>query len=112
MKAGERGSRGKQRKNKRERGVSPYLASVEYKLNEMYHDASTDVPHAELLTKLTTHGEGHSWLNEFLDEEEGEGRKGGMGEMGEMGEEGKGEREKWGKGGRGKGKPLCFGYLQ
>ena len=97
MKEGERGSRGKQRKNKRKRGVSPYLASVEYKLNEMYHDASTDVPHAELLTKLATHGEGHSWLNEFLDGEEGEGRRGeggrGEGGMGEMGEGRKGQRK-------------------
>ena len=92
MKEGERGSRGKQRKNKRKRGVSPYLASVEYKLNEMYHDASTDVPHAELLTKLATHGEGHSWLNEFLDEEEGEGRR-GEGGTGEMGEGRKGQRK-------------------
>ena len=90
MKEGERERKPREaKKEQRERGeVSPYLTSVEYKLNEMHDDASTDVPHAELLTKHVTHGEGHSWLNEFLDEEEGGGRRG----------EGKGTI----------GKPLCL----
>lgn len=76
MREGERKVKGaKKEQRERERG-SPYLASVEYKLNEMHDDASTDVLHAELLPKLMTHREGHSWLNEFLDEEEGEGGRG------------------------------------
>ena len=76
VREGERKVKGaKKEQRERERG-SPYLASVEYKLNEMHDDASTDVLHAELLPKLMTHREGHSWLNEFLDEEEGEGGRG------------------------------------
>ena len=83
VREGERKVKGaKKEQRERERG-SPYLASVEYKLNEMHDDASTDVLHAELLPKLMTHREGHSWLNEFLDEEEGEGgREGGRGRRG------------------------------
>ena len=82
------------KKEQRERRGSPYLASVEYKLNEMHDDASTDVLHAELLPKLMTHREGHSWLNEFLDEEEGEGgREGGRGGGGKR----RGEKEKEGQ---------------
>ena len=107
-----KGAKKEQRERERERG-SPYLASVEYKLNEMHDNASTNVLHAELLPKLMTHREGHSWLNEFLDEEEGEGgREGGRGGGGKReekgGEEGgreekEGEEEE-GEGGREEGK--------
>ena len=90
MREGERKVKGaKKEQRERERG-SPYLASVEYKLNEMHDDASTNVLHAELLPKLMTHREGHSWLNEFLDEEEGEG---GREEKEGEEEEGEGRRE-------------------
>ena len=88
-------------KRERERG-SPYLASVEYKLNEMHDDASTDVLHAELLPKLMTHREGYSWLNEFLDEQEGEGEEKEEEGEGEEKEQ-KGEGEEGREGGRGGG---------
>ena len=107
MREGERKVKGaKKEQRERERG-SPYLASVEYKLNEMHDDASTDVLHAELLPKLMTHREGYSWLNEFLDEQKGEGeggREGGRGGGGREGTKGGGGRGKRrGKKGRGKG---------
>ena len=74
----------------------------------MHDDASTDVLHAELLPKLMTHREGYSWLNEFLDEQEGEGEggreggRGGGGREGTKGGGGRGKRRR--KRGRGKGK--------
>ena len=98
MREGERKVKGaKKEQRERERG-SPYLASVEYKLNEMHDDASTDVLRAELLPKLMTHREGYSWLNEFLDEQEGEGEEG---REGGRGGGGRGKRRR--KRGRGKG---------